>query len=109
MNKTEFELLRCTHLFVVVEGAFEQVVCADDIALDKCVRLSDGAIDMAFGSEVNDRLRAKGCDRAGNAVAIAEVSDKPFVFFVGFEVCERVLIAGVGEFVKVEHAATVVN
>jgi len=53
---------------------FEQAEGADDVGLDEVFRTLDAAVDVRFGSEIDDGVRVVFGEQPGNAVEVADVA-----------------------------------
>ncbi len=84
-------------------GRLQQAVGADDIGLDKRRRPVDGTIDMGLGRQVHDRLGLEAGEHGTDPRLVGDIGLDQFVAGVGGNARQRLQVAGVGQFVEVEH------
>ncbi len=85
-------------------GGLEQLVGADDVGLDELRRAVDGAVDVGFGGQMHDGVRLEVQQRLADPLTIGDVGLEELITRVVFHGCQRLQVAGIGQFVQVEHA-----
>ena len=80
----------------------EQRLGAEDVGADEGGGIEDGAVDVAFGGEVDDGIRFG--DEGSDGGGVADVAVDEAVARVGSEVGEILSVAGVGQSIKVGDA-----
>lgn len=88
---------------VVRPGGFEEDLGADDVGLDKLGGVSDRAVDVRLGSEVEDAQGLVFGEGRAEGRGVADIGFDQFET-VGREVLEVFAAAGVGEFVVADDA-----
>ena len=87
VQEAEHGLVGIAHPIPVTAHFFQQMEGADDVGLDEVFRAVDGAIDMRFGSEIDDRARLLFSQLFGDQSTFADVAldeDVVTVSVVGF-------------------------
>jgi hypothetical protein len=100
MQKAEGGLGIGVHGVPVTAGFFEQAEGADHVGLDELAGAVDGAVDMAFGCEVQDGPGLVRGQRLAHGIAVADVGvdqDGPAAFQV---LGDGGRVAGIGELVE---------
>ena len=87
----------------VAAGGFQQAVGADDIGLDKIRRAVDRTVDVGFGGQVHDRVGLEAREHGADGGLVDDIGLDELIAAVGRDAGQRFQIAGVGEFVQVEH------
>ena len=87
----------------VAAGGFQQAVGADDIGLDKIRRAVNRTVDVGFGGQMHDRLRLEAREHCADGGLVDDIGLYELIAAIGRDTGQRFQIAGVGEFVQVEH------
>jgi hypothetical protein len=84
-------------------GGLEQAVGADNVGLDEIRRAIDGAIDVGLGRQMHDRLGCEALEHGADARLVGDIGLHELVAGVVGDGGQGLEIAGIGEFVEVEH------
>jgi len=103
VDEAKARALRFVETAPIRAHGFKQVEGGDDVGLDKGLRPGNGAVYVAFGGEVDERARAVLRQQGGDGGGVAHVGVHEGVARVVAHAVQVVQIAGVGEFVDVEH------
>jgi hypothetical protein len=87
----------------VLTGSFQRRVGADDVGFDELGRAIYGAVYMAFCSQVHDGIWLLLGQYAVDFGAVADVDLFEGVALAVAHLCQAFEVAGVGEFVEVDH------
>ena len=84
----------------------QQIICANDVRLDKIVRRDDRAINVGLGSEVTDSVNGVLIDDLCNRVPVADISLDEQVPVAGMpcKILQAEWVPGVGQHVDVDDA-----
>ncbi len=77
-------------------GSLEQAVGAEHVGVDEGVGPGDGAVDMAFGGEMHDRVYVFLAQQALDPIGVADVTVHEAKLRKGFERGQAGAVAGVG-------------
>jgi len=89
-------------LVPVAAGLLEEDEGSVDVGADEGLRGRDGAVDVAFGGEVDDGAGTMGAEKRGDELGVADVSADEAVARVQFERREVGGISGVGEQIEID-------
>jgi hypothetical protein len=103
--ETERHLTRRVQPVPVTTRRFEHRVGADDVGFDEGLRAIDRAVHVGLGGQVHHRIRLQPCEQFVQRRLVADVHlTEPITRRVG-HIGQRLEIAGVGQFVDVDHFA----
>lgn len=104
MQEAEGITARVRQRFPIVAHCLEQGQSADHVGLDEGARAFDRTIDMAFGREVQHRVRLMFLQQASHERAVADVALDEDMVGIAFQRRQRVQIARISERVEIDHA-----
>ena len=104
-NVQETEFVFCRFFQLTVEGTygFEQAEGADDIGLNEVFRAVNAAVNMGFGSKIDDGTRLMFGQQFGNQFEIADVAFDEKVPRIAVERRQVFQVAGVGQCVEIDN------
>ncbi len=85
-------------------GGLQQLIGANDVGLDELGRAVDRAVDVGLGGQMHDGVRLKLQQRLADPLTIGDVGLEELIAWVVFHSYQRLQVAGIGQFVQVEHA-----
>ena len=103
MHKAECSPVLCIQSRPIAAHRFEQVEGAHDIRLDEFTGAQNGSVHMAFGCKVQDGAGLVGRQQFGHQRRITHVARHKNVLRVGRYRGQVLQIAGIGEFVQINH------
>ncbi|MNP29572.1 hypothetical protein D3C76_1226040 [compost metagenome] len=101
--KAEGAFLRFREGLPIGSGGFEQAVGADNVGLDEFRWPVDGTIDVGLRCQVHDRVRLKARQHCTDGRLIDNIGLNELVASVVGNAGQRLEIAGIRQFVQVEH------
>ena len=85
-------------------GGLQQLIGADDVGLDELGRAIDGAVDVGLSGQMHDGVRLEVQQRLADPLTIGDVGLEELIARVVVHAGQRLEVAGIGQFVRVEHA-----
>src|SRR6202165_3859256 len=93
----------------IFSSRLEQAVGSDDVGVDEGRRPCDGAVDMALGSEMDDRVRLVLCEHTVQSITITDVQLLEHVGSLSRDRRQRGKIGSISQLIDVDDLRTVLQ
>ena len=104
VQETERRAIRFRQRRPISARFFQQAECAVDVGANKIVGAVNGAVDMAFGGEMNDGARLFAPKQVAQTIAIDNVALLKAIARIAFDGSQVLEIAGIGQLVEIDDA-----
>ena len=105
MQKAEVAAIRFGELGPVSAGLIEQNESPMHIGTNKCVRRSNGAVDVALGGEVDNGTGPVIAQQGTNQVGIVDIATDQPVAWVAVDRGQAGGVARVGKQIEIDHGS----